>query len=173
VDISSVSRFVGAISVVAPALETLGHYPGREKIHEPAPDDLFAWEPVGVTEGVMQSGLQLATRLSLSWSDALIVAAAQGCRCRYLLTEDLQEGQVMMDDLQILNFFRRRPNEMNRDSEVACDRYSELARAGVVSTPTPVSEPMSDGHRLFQQNEQGQSGDPVEIHITPPRTADP
>ena len=78
-------------------------------------DDLFAWEPVGVTEGVMQSGLQLATRFSLSWSDALIVAAAQGCSCRYLLTEDLRDGQVMMDDLQILNLFRRRPNEMNRD----------------------------------------------------------
>ena len=74
-------------------------------------DDLFAWEPVAVTEGVMQNGRQVATRFSLSWWDALIVAAAQGCNCRYLLTEDLQDGQVV-DDLTILNPFRRRPNEI-------------------------------------------------------------
>ena len=47
---------------------------------------------------------------------AVVAAGTAAGPLSFFLAEDLQDGQVMMDDLQILNLFRRRPNEMNRDS---------------------------------------------------------
>ena len=56
--------------------------------------DLAVWRPVVVDLAILERGWLLQQRHSLSWWDALIVAAAQSCACPVLLTEDLQHGQI-------------------------------------------------------------------------------
>ncbi len=56
--------------------------------------DLAAWRPVVVDLAILERGWLLQQRHSLSWWDALIVAAAQSCACVALLTEDLQHGRI-------------------------------------------------------------------------------
>ena len=73
--------------------------------------DLFTWEPVAVDETVMQNARAISRRFSLSWWDALIVAAAQASSCQYLITEDLQHGQDI-DGLQVVDPFKRAPAEV-------------------------------------------------------------
>ncbi len=53
---------------------------------------LEAWQPVDVGHPVVTRAWALEDRHSLSWWDALIVAAAQICGADALLTEDLQHG---------------------------------------------------------------------------------
>ncbi len=55
--------------------------------------DLCLWQPVGTDRAILERGWHLQERHALSWWDALIVAAAQSCQCRVLLSEDLQHGQ--------------------------------------------------------------------------------
>lgn len=55
--------------------------------------DLAVWRPETVDLAILERGWLLQERYALSWWDALIVAAAQSCACRGLLTEDLQHGQ--------------------------------------------------------------------------------
>lgn len=74
-------------------------------------EDLFEWEPVAVDEAVMQNARVIFRRFSLSWWDALIVAAAQVSNCQYLITEDLQHGQDL-DGLQVVDPFKRAPAEV-------------------------------------------------------------
>ena len=54
---------------------------------------LAAWQPVAIDLATLKQAWLLQDRFSVSWWDALIVAAAQACECRVLLTEDLQHGQ--------------------------------------------------------------------------------
>ena len=56
--------------------------------------ELSQWGPVVIDLALIERAWRLQERYSLSWWDALIVAAAQGSRCRALLTEDLQPGQL-------------------------------------------------------------------------------
>ncbi|MSQ69932.1 MAG: PIN domain-containing protein [Betaproteobacteria bacterium] len=60
---------------------------------------------VPLTVAIHQSGLQLAERYRFSFYDALIVAAAIDSGCTTLVTEDLQNGQVIADTLTIRNPF--------------------------------------------------------------------
>ena len=53
---------------------------------------LAAWRPVPIDLPVLERAWFIEERFALSWWDALIVSAAQGCECRVLLTEDLQHG---------------------------------------------------------------------------------
>ena len=55
---------------------------------------LGAWEPQGIDLATIERAWILEQHNSLSWWDALIVAAAQTTGCRILLTEDLQDGQA-------------------------------------------------------------------------------
>lgn len=55
---------------------------------------LASWNPLAVDLHLIKQAWDLQDRYSLSWWDALIVAAAQASGCRVLLTEDLQAGQV-------------------------------------------------------------------------------
>ena len=57
--------------------------------------DLAAWQPVAADLALLERSWRLQDRYSLSWWDALIVAAAQASNCRVLLTEDLQHGQML------------------------------------------------------------------------------
>jgi predicted nucleic acid-binding protein len=56
--------------------------------------ELTVWQPVPVDLTVVEGAWLLQKSHLLSWWDALIVAAAQTCECRVLLTEDLQNGQL-------------------------------------------------------------------------------
>ena len=56
--------------------------------------DLAAWHPVAADLSLLEWAWSLEARFSLSWWDALIVAAAQASECRVLLTEDLPHRQM-------------------------------------------------------------------------------
>lgn len=68
----------------------------------------FAWKPVPLSEKVLDGAWTLQERLPLAWWDALIVSAAQVCGARYLLTEDLQDGQNL-DGIEVVNPFEHAP----------------------------------------------------------------
>ena len=76
----------------------------------PAPDaqlivrSLAFWQPVAVDLAMLERAWLLQDRFSMSWWDALIVAAAQVCACKVLLTEDLQHGQVF-DTVRVVDPF--------------------------------------------------------------------
>jgi predicted nucleic acid-binding protein len=55
--------------------------------------ELAVWQPVAVDLAMLKRAWLLQDRFPLSWWDALIIAAAQTCECKVLLTEDLQHGQ--------------------------------------------------------------------------------
>jgi predicted nucleic acid-binding protein len=73
--------------------------------------DLFAWDPARVDDAVIEGAWGLQGRFSLSFWDALIVAAALSLGCRFLLTEDLSHGQVL-DGLRVVSPFRTSPSEL-------------------------------------------------------------
>lgn len=71
---------------------------------------LFAWEPVGIDRTTLEGAWRLQESYSLSWWDALIVAAAQMLDCRYLLTEDLSHDQTL-DGVTVIDPFRTTPGQ--------------------------------------------------------------
>lgn len=70
---------------------------------------LTAWEPLVVDRAVMEEAWDIQDGHGFSWWDALIVAAGLRSRCRYLLTEDLQEG-LEVDALTIVSPFTSPPD---------------------------------------------------------------
>lgn len=74
---------------------------------------LFAWKPVGVGRATLEGAWRLQEGYSLSWWDALIVAAAQDAGCSFLLTEDLSHGQLL-DGVRVVNPFRTEPGDLGR-----------------------------------------------------------
>jgi len=74
--------------------------------------DLFAWDPVPVDAAIIESAWSLQQRFSLSFRDALIVAAARTAECPQLLTEDLGHGQDL-DGVVVVNPFRVGPSELD------------------------------------------------------------
>ncbi len=69
--------------------------------------DLWCWNPVVVDEAVIERAWWVEDRLGFSWWDSLIVGAALSAECRYLLSEDMQHGQVI-NGLTLLNPFMGR-----------------------------------------------------------------
>ncbi len=67
---------------------------------------LLTWRPLSLNARVMEGAWFIQERYGLGWWDALIVAAAQVTGCNYLLTEDLQESQLL-GHLEVINPFRR------------------------------------------------------------------
>lgn len=81
---------------------------------ESARDDvrsLHAWHPVPVDARVLEGAWVIQDRYGLSWWDSLIVAAAQVADCRFLLTEDLQDGQEL-GEVRVLNPFHHSPESL-------------------------------------------------------------
>ena len=68
-----------------------------------------AWQPWTVDEQTVERAWGLQDRFSLSYWDALMVAAAQQLGCIVLLSEDLQHGLVV-DRLEIVNPFFTGPD---------------------------------------------------------------
>ena len=69
---------------------------------------LQAWEPVVIDSGLLEDGWDFQERFEFSWWDALIVAAAHRSGSRWLLTEDLQDGQDIFG-ITIVNPFTHTP----------------------------------------------------------------
>ncbi|KPK60427.1 MAG: twitching motility protein PilT [Gemmatimonas sp. SG8_38_2] len=72
---------------------------------------LLAWHPIVVDGGVVENAWATQDRYQLSWWDALIVAAAQVANCRYLLSEDLQDGQEL-GEVRVVSPFNNSPESM-------------------------------------------------------------
>ena len=82
-------------------------------------DLLASWKPLAVDLHLIRDAWALQDRYSLSWWDALIVAAARSSDCRVLLTEDLQHGQ-MFGTIRVIDPFaspERTPAELLSASE--------------------------------------------------------
>lgn len=74
---------------------------------------LLAWQPLAVERRVIESAWHLMDRYLLGWWDALIAAAAQVAGCRYLLSEDFQEG-LELGELTVVNPFLTQPEDLGR-----------------------------------------------------------
>jgi predicted nucleic acid-binding protein len=68
----------------------------------------FQWHPWATDTVSVELAWDAQRRWQISWWDALIVVAAHQQGCRYLLTEDMQHGQVL-DGLQVVNPFTLGP----------------------------------------------------------------
>jgi predicted nucleic acid-binding protein len=65
---------------------------------------LETWRPIASSPALREAAFELEDRFSLSWWDALIVAAAMEAGCVTLLSEDLQDG-LDVDGLLVRNPF--------------------------------------------------------------------
>jgi len=61
---------------------------------------------VPVSEQTHDLGLQFAERYKLSIYDSMILAAAQLAGCELVLSEDMQDGQIFDESLEVRNPFR-------------------------------------------------------------------
>ncbi len=93
------------VTVTAKLAPRLSPEPARLTVHQ-----LLAWKPVAVDGRLLKEAWRLQDRFQLPWWDALIVAAAQASDCRYLLSEDFQEG-MDLGDLKVINPFLNKPEE--------------------------------------------------------------
>ena len=58
---------------------------------------------VPITEATHDKGIEIAERYRLSIYDAMIIAAALIAECNILLSEDMQDGQMIDGSLEIRN----------------------------------------------------------------------
>lgn len=72
---------------------------------------LLAWKPILTDTAALDAAWSIQDRFGFSWRDALVVAAARRAGCRYLLTEDLSDGQ-RVDDLTVVNPFLTPPDAL-------------------------------------------------------------
>lgn len=69
------------------------------------------WSPLEISTSILEQAWFYETRFQLSFGDALIVSSARAADCRFLLTEDLQDGQEF-DGLKVLSPFRLGPDSV-------------------------------------------------------------
>ena len=75
------------------------------------------WEPSVIDHATVETAWSVESRFGFSYWDSLIVASAQALGCRYLLSEDMQHGQIV-DSVQILNPFLVGPEILDNDPAV-------------------------------------------------------
>ena len=73
--------------------------------------DLFRWDPLAMDGRLIESAWLLQDQHSVSFWDALIVAAARRSECEFLLSEDLQDGHDFAGT-QVVNPFLRPPGDL-------------------------------------------------------------
>ena len=66
--------------------------------------NLTVWDPLPIDKATVMEAWALEDQFSLSWWDALIVAAANIKGCRWLLSEDF-EDQAVFGAVQVINPF--------------------------------------------------------------------
>jgi predicted nucleic acid-binding protein len=76
--------------------------------------DLMSWQPVTIDFVLLDVAWKVQDRHKLSFWDALIVAGATAASCKYLLTEDLQNGQ-RIEGVTVVNPFSLDPAEIFGD----------------------------------------------------------
>jgi len=76
-------------------------------------EELATWSPVRPSVALARSAWSIEDRYGATWWDALIVAAALESGARFLLTEDMQEGQEF-GGVRVLNPFVHTPDEFRR-----------------------------------------------------------
>ena len=74
---------------------------------------LFSWQPEVQDGRLLQEAWNLQDRYQLSWWDAPVVAAAVRAQCRYLLSEDFQDGMVF-GDVTVIDRFERDHESLRR-----------------------------------------------------------
>jgi predicted nucleic acid-binding protein len=72
---------------------------------------LFHWLTAIDPEVMIESAWTFQDRSSLSFWDALILAAAQSMGCGFVLSEDLPRGQVL-EGIRVVSPFTTRPSEL-------------------------------------------------------------
>jgi predicted nucleic acid-binding protein len=72
---------------------------------------LFHWLTAVDPEVMVESAWTFQDRCSLSFWDALILAAAQSMGCGFVLSEDLPTGQEL-EGIRVVNPFAMRPSEI-------------------------------------------------------------
>lgn len=72
---------------------------------------LCAWRPSPADRQMLEGAWGIVDRYGLSFWDAMIVSAAQSQACRYLLTEDMQDG-MEFGDLTVRNPFQAAPDQI-------------------------------------------------------------
>ncbi len=73
--------------------------------------NLAAWHPIPVDTAVIEDTWTVQDRHTLSWWDALIVAASQKANCAYLLSEDFQDAQTL-PGVRVVNPFAHEPEQV-------------------------------------------------------------
>jgi predicted nucleic acid-binding protein len=61
---------------------------------------------VTVTNDYPAKALEHHFKYSISYYDALMVVAAIEANCKYLISEDMQDGLIIEKKLQIVNIFK-------------------------------------------------------------------
>jgi predicted nucleic acid-binding protein len=64
-----------------------------------------SYELVIISDTMVSEALEIHGRYQISYFDALMVVAALKTNCKYLVTEDMQDGLVIDGRLTILNIF--------------------------------------------------------------------
>lgn len=70
-----------------------------------------SWNPWGVDADTVDDAWLIQDRFKLSYWDSLVVASAHALGCRWLLTEDLQHGQVL-EGLTVISPFESLPERV-------------------------------------------------------------
>ncbi len=83
---------------------------------------LLSWHPITVDKRVLEGAWVIQDHYQLSWWDALIVAAAQVADCRFLLTEDLQDGQEL-GEVRVVSPFKNSPESVIASCQGSCSFF--------------------------------------------------
>ena len=60
-----------------------------------------------IDEGTVRQALEMHGRYGYSYYDCLMLASALSSGCKYLFSEDMSDGQIINQTLEIVNIFRR------------------------------------------------------------------
>jgi predicted nucleic acid-binding protein len=80
------------------------HFP-IDEIHKSIDEILDVCDLFVVNERIIQDALDIHDRYQFSYYDSLVVTTALKCECRLLLSEDLQDGQII-SNTTIKNIFQ-------------------------------------------------------------------
>jgi predicted nucleic acid-binding protein len=108
---------------------------------------LLAWAPLVIDARVLYLAREVEARYHLSWSDSMVVAAADLQQCDLLLTEDLQHGMVC-GTVRIWNPFEAQVDE-------AASTY--VVRVQPAARHRPRGRPRSRPARSDTQTQQPSS----------------
>jgi predicted nucleic acid-binding protein len=76
---------------------------------------LFSWAPTLIDQPVIEGAWRIQSRFKIAWWDSLIISAARQTGCRYLLTEDFQQGQDF-GGVHVVSPFAQSPAGMLSDA---------------------------------------------------------